>query len=362
MLKDRNRKDCRSIGNVLITLLGILFVLGGVRIAAADELYSISPRDPLLKIIDSNVGSTLSSVAITLAGEVVKGANALARHPGTGDLWVVIKVQRKTPGGQPVRVLAKIDPLTGVATRIGEPADALANIAFDSNGTLFGMTGGFFRGGEPPFFEFESPKSTLFVLSQSPDQEVGTRTEFLNLLISPSSGGGQAIAHNPDDGKLYHATGCCGVPSRMVFESIDLATKVRTEIPLSGDVYLEATAFMYAGSGRFLLASLSTEVVEGFPNIGALFSVTTDGEVTFITEAGSTMKGLVPVLGIGGTVTRISPTIMMVKCHNRTNEQKVRFELPPDATSWDCEAEGLLVFPGDDIQMSMKIEGIADGS
>ena len=66
-----------------------------------------------------------------------------------------------------------------------------------------------------------------------------------------------------------------------------------------------------------------------------------------------------PIVTVGGSVTGISPTTTMVKCHNRTTEQKVRFERPPDATSWDCVAEGLDVNLGDEIKMSMKMEGIA---
>jgi hypothetical protein len=89
-------------------------------------LYTVSPAAPLLRVIDPNDGSTLSATTITLAGQTVTGANGLATHPETGELWALLKVAA-TPLD---RQLVTLDPATGVASLVGATGDRFAGIAF----------------------------------------------------------------------------------------------------------------------------------------------------------------------------------------------------------------------------------------
>jgi hypothetical protein len=99
-------------------------------------LYSISRDDDLLRVVNPSTGSTISSVAITLAGRGVSFGNGLATHPVTGELFALLKLD-----GQTGRQLVTINPTTGVATSIGHTGDQFAALAFNSSGTLFAVVG-----------------------------------------------------------------------------------------------------------------------------------------------------------------------------------------------------------------------------
>ena len=90
---------------------------------AQSILYSVSRDDDLLRVINPSTGSTISSVAITLAGRGVSFANGLATNPVTGELFALLKLD-----GQTGRQLVKINPFTGVATSIGDTGDQFAGI------------------------------------------------------------------------------------------------------------------------------------------------------------------------------------------------------------------------------------------
>lgn len=87
-----------------------------------------------LRAIDPNTGSTLASRPITLEGATIYGARGLATHPITGKLWALLRLS-----GQSGHELATIDPLNGVATRVGDTGDRFVGLAFDSAGTLYGV-------------------------------------------------------------------------------------------------------------------------------------------------------------------------------------------------------------------------------
>ena len=59
--------------------------------------------------------------------------------------------------------------------------------------------------------------------------------------------------------------------------------------------------------------------------------------------------------GVGGTVEALSPsTLRRISCRNLTTAQTV--ELVTGADSWDCEAEGLVVTPGDRVEQTITGE------
>ena len=98
---------------------------------------------------------------------------------------------------------------------------------------LYGVTG---SGG--------TPSGTLHLISQ-------TDASVIPLVAVGESGGGHAIAFNPDDGYMYH---WAGFPSsNTIFERIDLDALSVTDVPLSGAVTNEVFSATYdATTGGFL--------------------------------------------------------------------------------------------------------------
>lgn len=106
----------------LVIEQGVVVTLAEWRDYPPTSLYSISPRDDQLRVIDTlDIVMTDSSVTITLTGEVVEGGNGIAQHPVTPALYGLLKLT-----GQSGRELATIDPSTGVATSIGDTGDRFA--------------------------------------------------------------------------------------------------------------------------------------------------------------------------------------------------------------------------------------------
>jgi hypothetical protein len=218
-----------------------------------------------------------TSVAITLQGEIVIGANGLARHPQTGTLFAMLKLE-----GTSFRHLVTLDEWTGVATSVGNTGNRFAGIAFASDGTLYAVTG---DGGGVPESLF-----TLSTVDGSPSlvRELGAGSD------------GETIAYNPDDGFLYHASGI-GTPNHPngeQFETIDLDTLVTTNVPLSGFDYEELTALTFLDGG-FFAGDLGNAAFDdpGF------FHITTGGAVTFLGLMDHVSKGLVLALEPTPTAT-----------------------------------------------------------
>lgn len=231
-------------------------------------LYSITPGDAKLRIINAATGATLDdTITITLDGETVHGGQGLAQDPTTGVLWALLTLELPPVS----RELVTIDSITGVATRIGATGDKFAGITFGSDGTLFGVTG-----------DGASTPETLFTLNKT--------TAAPTLVLTLGNGDdGETIAYNPADGLIYHASGFG--PQNLattgeILETIDPNTFVApTNVPLSGGDYGEAIALVYSGAS-FLLAG-------HFPT--ALYALTDSGVVGEIGPLDHVSKGLVVV-------------------------------------------------------------------
>src|SRR5688572_13404416 len=113
------------------TTLAALAALTVPLAAQGDELFTAAVSDGNLRVVDPLTATTVRTVPIALGGVPAAQCNGLAVHPFTGQLWALVR----TSGP---RVLATIDPATGVATPIGNTAFAFAGIAFRLDGTLFG--------------------------------------------------------------------------------------------------------------------------------------------------------------------------------------------------------------------------------
>jgi hypothetical protein len=237
---------------------GLAFITTGVfqSISAAPQrVYTITRNDDKLHEIGATNAATKSTVILTLAGEAILGGNGLALDPTTGDLFGILKLQ-----GQEGRELVTIDPATGICTSVGDLGDRFAAIAFDSAGTLYGVTG-----------DGALISETLY--------EISTRNARITLITALGNGDdGEALTFNPDDGLLYHLSGT----TQQIFETINPSTVAITNIPLSGETFIEGLGLGYQGSGVFLMSDWE----------GNLLQVTTAGVVSPIGPLDHFAKGI----------------------------------------------------------------------
>jgi len=260
-----NRLLNYSLTMVILILASISFSLT----SNAQTLYSCASPDggsnPIFNIINPNNGATLSTTEITLPGETVRGCNGMAKHPETGVCYMMVNITPKGEGPVVSRVLAVIDPETGVARAIGDAQETFATLAFTSDGTLYGVTG---DGGPTPETLF-----TINILNGIPT--------FVQTLGNGNDG--EAIGFNPLDGLLYHASGNGTANVQEIFESINPNTNMVTPIPYSGDTdAITEIASLVKHSGNVFLAG------DNFK----LLSISTDGVVAFIGDMDHKSKGL----------------------------------------------------------------------
>jgi len=188
---------------------------GGLQTAG---LFTVARDDHFLRQLDLNTGGVSAAVAMHAGATTPVGANGLAAHPLTGELFVLLKM----PGGGG-RQLAVVDPVTGALDLRGDTGDKFASLAFSGTGDrLYGVTG---RGAAVP--------SSVYALDPS---------TAATTLVQPLGAGddGEAIAWNPTVGFMYHASGL----SNARFEVIDLVDVV-LHLPWVGDNPGEILAFTW---------------------------------------------------------------------------------------------------------------------
>jgi hypothetical protein len=219
---------------VLAALACVALLAGGTTADAA--LYAVSRNDRNIYEIDATTGAVISSVPMAPVGDaVVSWANGLALDPTTGKFWALVTFG-PVPGRK--RQLIIVDPVTGATTNVGNTGDAFAGIAFDCDGTLYGVTG---DGATFP--------SSLFKLSK-----VDASPTFVRTLGNGNDG--EAIAFNPLDGLIYHASGRGTANVTRILETIDPTTLEITNVPLSGHDHEEITALTMSPTGDLLAVDI----------------------------------------------------------------------------------------------------------
>ncbi|MGY8689244.1 MAG: hypothetical protein ACKVHP_16105, partial [Verrucomicrobiales bacterium] len=135
-------------------------------------------------------GSTNVSATITLDGFSVTGTSGMAFDPVSETLYAMLKLSSPPNGDVGDRVLAALDPVSGKATFVGNPAAELllkfSALAFDDAGQLYGVTGNDPNAASP---------ETLFTI----DKATGAATEFLGL---GNGDQGEALTFDPESGLL----------------------------------------------------------------------------------------------------------------------------------------------------------------
>jgi len=245
----------------------LFFMLAFTPVSSAQTLYSCSApsfNDALVSTIDPSTGATISTIDATLPGVEVNGCTGLAKDPTTGTCYMMIATPNTADSGVPgARLLTVLNPFTGQIRLVGNTGQRFAGIAFDNGGTLYGITGQQ-NGAQNPL----NP-STLFTINKNS----GASTIFLPLVVDND---GESLGFNPNDGLLYRYF------RGPDFQSVDPDTKAVTTIPLSGDDADEPGALTHLSGNVLLLTNTNRE----------LFSITTDGVISFIGELDEESKGL----------------------------------------------------------------------
>ena len=167
-----------------LSLVLTLPFLASLAPAGGDHLYTVSSFDDVLRAIDPATGRTLSSTTLTVSGRTIQQCNGLARHPITGDLWVILKIVNASG-----RSLGKIDIGTGAVAVVGNTGTKISGITFDDRGVLFAISG-----------DGAAPAETLYTLSLV---NAGA-TLFLTLGAGVD---GETIGFHPITKKIYPRIG-----------------------------------------------------------------------------------------------------------------------------------------------------------
>lgn len=281
-------------------------------------LYSISPRDAQLRVIDPG-GATASMIPIVMDDHEVTGGTGLATDPQTGILHAILRLSNPLPNTVGDRVLATIDPFTGQATLIGAPSSEhlikLSGLAFDPEGQLFGVTGDD-QGATAP--------ETLFLI----DPATGAATEFMTL---GNGDQGEAIAFDPASGLLVHASGGAS-PQEQVLETIDLSNQTITPVALQSG-WSEGRALAALSPGLYLLADED-----------AFYLISENGGLTPIAALDHISKGLaLAATGapVGLPVPRIEFTAdaVAILTFSAAAGEHYRIESSEDLLSWTERAQ-----------------------
>lgn len=244
-----------------------------------------SPFQDSLWTFNATNYSIVKRLAPTSTGHTVTGVVALATDPITGIHYALLK-----ESGVPRRVLATIDIQTGVCNDIGNVGDQFSTLAFNSNGTLFGVVGDGAGSGSAL-----NPE-VMFRINKA---------DATTTLFRPLGAGadGEVIAFCPDNNKFYHWSG----NGTVVWERMDTTGITPIEsLSYTGAPGGETFGALYIGNGKFLVSNIASQfkIWDTSGNISAAVSTNPDDlrglvsetHITNITPAG-------PVTQCGGTVT-----------------------------------------------------------
>jgi len=286
---------------LLVVISAILFlgVAGSVQVDAQvvpENVFSIDKGSPILYKINPDSGATISSVVITLAGETVNGGTGLAFNTVDGKLYALLKLTDDTEdGGELDRHLVTIDPVTGVATLVGDTTkDRISGLTFNS-GTLFSINHEI----------FPRTLSTISTVDGSVTDlcELGSRKGDLAFL--------------PTDGLLYHAFS--NSLERINDASVDPCDV--TDIPLTGPS-LDTNALVFRqATNEFLVADDDDE----------LYTISANpGEVTFKGDLSHQSRGLAIITGFNIIQNPLAISLDPGNVLSIDNSNPILYQINPD--------------------------------
>lgn len=214
-------------------LLFVLLVTGAnAQTRTSSVIIGTSPFQDSMWVYNQADYSVLNRLAPTTPGFTITGINSIKRDPTTGIDYAILKLASVTG-----RVLATIDVATGVCTQIGNLGDNFATLAFNANGTMYGVTG---NGATVPETMYWIDKTTAAVT-----------------LFRPLGAGadGEVIEFCPDNNKFYHWSG----NGTVVWERFDTTGVDPIEsLTFTGAPGGETFGAAYIGNGQFLISNISS--------------------------------------------------------------------------------------------------------
>jgi hypothetical protein len=222
---------------------------------SVSRLVGASPFQDSLWVFDTASFSVIRRMAPSpSSGGAITGTNAIAKHPATGALYVVVK-QSAVPG----RVLGTLDLNTGVVSIIGNLGDNFSSLTFNGNNTLLGVTG-----------DGASVPETVFRIDQS--------NASSTLLRALGNGlDGEVICYNPTDNMVYHWSG----NGTVVFEKFDTAGTTVTNIPIIGITNGETFGMVHLSGNTFIGSNISSRFQQWNANgtVGAQYGNTSPDDI-----------------------------------------------------------------------------------
>jgi hypothetical protein len=195
-------------------------------------LAGASPFQDSLWTLTTPTYEVLKRLSPSLSGFTVTGINGIATDPISGTHYCILKVS-----GVSGRVLATINIQTGVCAEVGNLGDNFASLAFNANGTLFGVTG---DGATVP--------ETMYRINKID----ATKTLFRAL---GAGADGEVILFNPDDNMFYHWSG----NGTVVWERFDTTgIDVIEGLTYTGTAGGETFGAYYLGGNDILVSDISS--------------------------------------------------------------------------------------------------------
>jgi hypothetical protein len=219
-----------------ILLISMALIAFQTNLTAQDvlsRLVGASPfQDSLWTVDTTTMSVTFRVMPYPSSGGSITGINGIAKHPNTGDLYVVVK-----QFGVTGRVLGMLNPQLNSVAIIGNLGDNFASITFCGD-SLFGVTG---DGAAVP--------ETVYLINTTD----ASKTLFRAL---GNGADGESISYNPSDDMIYHWSG----NGTIVFEkfSPDNAALPVTGIPIIGSTNGEIFGSVYIGNNNFLASNIGS--------------------------------------------------------------------------------------------------------
>jgi hypothetical protein len=201
--------------------------------AAPHIIYGASPFQDSLWGIDTTSWTIVHRIAPSIPSFTITGINGMAYDPTTYQTYAILKLSAVSG-----RVLATINPVTGVCNFIGNLGDNFSSITFRADGQLLGATG---NGATVP--------EALYLI----DKNTASKT----LLYAMGNGAdGEVILYNRADNFIYHWSGNATV----VFEKMAATDVAYTpvNIPITGTPGGETFGTMYVAPTKFINSSINS--------------------------------------------------------------------------------------------------------
>ena len=269
---------------VILSSVFLLLLIPGILTSNAfavttnDILYACDKPNAQTNFIyelDKTDGTIISSQVIDIDGisGKVKGCTAISQDPISGTYYAVIQT---SGGGQSGRILATINPETGMGTKIDSMDAAISTLAFSSDGSLFAVVGAGSDSGHDKLNSVDLTNAQLNPLCSMPS--TGTTYNYL--------------VYNWNDDVMYRLAGnglSSGLPGDIHLDRInDVTTCDVTTTSITGPL-----------TGELFQASFNTNdqlyyVLARGGSGPAYYSLTTDGLATLINASpfSTEIKGL----------------------------------------------------------------------